>query len=99
MDNISSHIDHVAVASLRAERDWAIESLPTPWVKAHRAAVAVPNRRFKLINVEHTVNELAKGRTEFRLWPHLGLLYVGSTPGLVICPAKLPLPDLPNVSF
>ena len=78
MDNLSSHIDHVPAPSLRAERDWVIESRPAPWVQARRAAIAVPNRRFKLINVEHTVNELAKGQTEFRLWPHLGLLCVGT---------------------
>lgn len=41
-------------------------------------AVLVPNRRFKLINVEQAINELAKDKTEFRIWPHLGLLAVGT---------------------
>lgn len=57
---------------------WRRENLHVDFQMAMASALAVPNRRFRLINVEHTVNELAKDKTEFRLWPHLGLLYVGT---------------------
>ncbi len=36
------------------------------------------NKKFKLINVEQTINEVAKDKTEYRIWPHLGLLCVGT---------------------
>jgi radical SAM superfamily enzyme YgiQ (UPF0313 family) len=36
------------------------------------------NRRFKLINVEQSINEMAGDKMQFRIWPHLGLLYVGT---------------------
>jgi hypothetical protein len=35
-------------------------------------------RRFKLINVEQSLNEMAPNEVQFRVWPHLGLLYVGT---------------------
>lgn len=41
-------------------------------------AVTFPNRRLKLINVEQSLNELRAENTESRIWPHLGLLYVGT---------------------
>lgn len=40
--------------------------------------VRLQQKRFVLINVEQTVNELAKDKKEFRMWPHLGLLSVGT---------------------
>lgn len=36
------------------------------------------NRRFKLINVEESINELRVNNPESRCWPHLGLLFVGT---------------------
>src|SRR3989338_800654 len=46
---------------------------------AMTCAVAVPNRRLKLINVEQSINELgAAENMQHRLWPHLGLLFVGT---------------------
>jgi len=35
-------------------------------------------RRLKLINVEQSLNEMAANEVQFRVWPHLGLLYVGT---------------------
>src|SRR5262249_55648036 len=71
------HLDN-PIASLRAGLAWAPDRPPISRPAILRAAVAVPNRRFKLINVEHTINELTKGQSEFQRWPHLGLLYVGT---------------------
>lgn len=39
----------------------------------------VPNRRIHFINVEQPINEMGiETTTKFRLWPHLGLLYIGT---------------------
>lgn len=35
-------------------------------------------RRFGLINVEESINEMKGDATESRVWPHLGLLYIGT---------------------
>src|SRR5258706_14694820 len=37
-----------------------------------------PPRRFKLINVEESLTEMAADQLQFRVWPHLGLLYVAT---------------------
>lgn len=57
---------------------WRRENPMFDMQAAMACAVAVPNRRLKLVNVEHTINEIADGSTQFRLWPHLGILYVGT---------------------
>lgn len=41
-------------------------------------AVVVPNRRLRLVNVEESINELRANHLESRIWPHLGILYVGT---------------------
>ena len=41
-------------------------------------AVAVQNRRFVLVNVEENINQMKGDTTHYRLWPHLGLLFVGT---------------------
>jgi len=35
-------------------------------------------KRFVLVNVEHTVNMLSGDTTHYRIWPHLGILSVGT---------------------
>ncbi len=36
------------------------------------------HKKFKLINVESTINEFARDNIQYRIWPHLGLLCVGT---------------------
>ncbi len=40
--------------------------------------VTDPKRRLKLINVEQSINELRAANIESRIWPHLGILYIGT---------------------
>lgn len=50
-------------------------------VKMQAAMVCMADtskRRLKLINVEQSINEMAGDKKQFRVWPHLGLLYVGT---------------------
>lgn len=56
---------------------WKHEDLQAD-IQASLASIAVPNRKLKLINVEHTLNESVAGRAEYRIWPHLGILTVGT---------------------
>lgn len=58
---------------------------PSLWYQKDRfdfqtvmACAVMQNRKFKLINVERSINELGRPSIESRVWPHLGLLYVGT---------------------
>ncbi len=42
------------------------------------AALNRPRRRFVLVNVEQTIVEANLGNKHYRVWPHLGMLYVGT---------------------
>ncbi|MBU0531857.1 MAG: hypothetical protein ABIG32_03860 [Candidatus Uhrbacteria bacterium] len=45
---------------------------------AMTSAAVIPNRRLLLVNAEEPINEFAAGDQQYRVWPHLGLLYVGT---------------------
>lgn len=45
---------------------------------AMTSVAVIPNRRLLLINAEEPINESASGDQQYRVWPHLGLLYVGT---------------------
>lgn len=57
---------------------WRRENSMADMQTAMACVVAVPNQRLKLINVEQLINEMRAENMESRLWPHLGLLYVGT---------------------
>jgi radical SAM superfamily enzyme YgiQ (UPF0313 family) len=65
-------------AEIKVNLFWRREN-PMAQVQAMMAcALAAPNRRLRLINAEYALNELARERLEYRLWPHLGILFVGT---------------------
>lgn len=57
---------------------WRRENPISDVEKAMAFAAALPNRRLHLINVERSINEEPGNTTQYRIWPHLGLLYVGT---------------------
>lgn len=57
---------------------WRRENPMADMQAAMACAIAMPNRRLKLINVEQSINETRTENVESRTWPHLGLLYVGT---------------------
>ena len=57
---------------------WRRENPLADMQAAMACAVAVPNRRLRLINVEQSINETRSENAESRCWPHLGILYVGT---------------------
>lgn len=57
---------------------WQRENHIAELQAAMTCSVVVPNRKLKLINVEESINEFRKENTGSRIWPHLGLLYVGT---------------------
>lgn len=57
---------------------WRRENAGSDLQVAMAGAIVVPNRRLRLINPEQSINEFAADKMESRIWPHLGLLYVGT---------------------
>ncbi|MBI4029733.1 hypothetical protein HY373_00980 [Candidatus Berkelbacteria bacterium] len=56
---------------------WRREN-PMAEIQTAMACAVIPNRRLKLVNVEQSINEIAEGQTQYRVWPHLGILYIGT---------------------
>lgn len=63
---------------MRLNLFWQPENSMTETQMAMVCAIVVPNRRLRLINVEQSINEMRGEDAQFRIWPHLGLLSIGT---------------------
>jgi radical SAM superfamily enzyme YgiQ (UPF0313 family) len=64
-----------------AKTEWAVrKDLPAGSASKPRSMACSKSRKskFVLINVEQTLNEMQSDQTGYRVWPHLGLIFVGT---------------------